>query len=87
MTSLVSHMLSLGLTLFKMSCEFFEQWLSLCFSGIQLGLVKEIRKSCFMHSLFHLSCGTLKLLQSCQQSMSFLTSAFLAWTVVEDGLL
>lgn len=69
-----------------MSCEFFEQWLSLCYSSIQLGLMKEISNRCCMHSLFHLSHGTLKLFQSCQRPLSSLTSTH-GHSVVEDGLL
>lgn len=46
------------LTLLEVSCEFFQQWFSLYYSGIQLRLMKERSESC-MHNPFHLSCGTL----------------------------
>ena len=67
-------------TLFEKSCEFFEQWRSLCSSGSQLRLMKEISSSCScMHRFFYLSYETLKLLQICLLSSP--TRALLAWTL------
>lgn len=51
--------------------------LSLCYSNIQLAPWTLIKTSCCVHSLLHLSCGTLKLLQLFSHGQS----------VVEDGLL